>query len=52
MLTNGTNVSNVSAAATYTLQNAVSVVLTSIKSGLGGYATCAITSGGQLMVSR
>jgi hypothetical protein len=51
MLTDGSTIRNVSGPVLQTLQNAVSIVLASIKTGWGGYATCAITSNGQILVS-
>lgn len=51
MLTDGNVVRNVSGPVMRTLQQAVAIVLGSIKAGWGGSATCAIASQGQIIVS-
>jgi hypothetical protein len=51
MLTNGVTTKNVSGSAERTLQTAIGMVVNSIKSSFGGYATCALTSDSQIVVS-
>lgn len=52
MLSDGASVRNVTGPSmTQTLQNAIGVYLTSVLASFGGYATCARTSDGQILVS-
>jgi hypothetical protein len=51
MITDGVTVRNASGVALHTLQSAVQVVTAAITSSFGGYVTCAVASGGQLVIS-
>lgn len=51
MLTDGITVKNLSGPVLHTLQSAIGLVMTSIKSGIGGWVTTATTSLGHIVVS-